>query len=351
MLSKTWDKVSTEGFQPTLTEDTLCEAIKRCVNSKTKSYRYVLPTQLIAKLANESLDCRCLQATRGGPGAFDARSVCHKVVVKFDKDNEEVLGGSPEPYVNNPLRVPEVTAQYRVQQKDKEGWDDLCSILDRVEREQSSQFTEIVLEQTLFEIFNRLSQIKISYPVPNRISYEQANKLIEDFLATPSLGDRPQAIASALLLTIGEKFKLFKEIRRSKVTAADASTGLVADIECLDFTGSILAVEVRDKELTIDQVKGKLRRARSLGVSELLFLVQRGILQTDKSEISRLIEREFSSGQNIYILPLTTFTSSLFVLLREDGRREFLTAVGNTLNKYGSAIQHRRAWAELLSNL
>lgn len=96
-----------------LDDGALIESIHRAINSATKSYHYVLPTQLIAKLADPSLDCRCLQVARGGQGAFDARTIAHKVVVPFDQSNNNVLGGSPEPYVNNPLRVPEVSAQYR----------------------------------------------------------------------------------------------------------------------------------------------------------------------------------------------------------------------------------------------
>lgn len=78
------------------------DAIKRSVNSKGKTYRYVLPTQLIAKAVNPTLDCRSVQATSGLNGAFDARSVCDEVIVPFDRDNENVLGGSTEPYANVP---------------------------------------------------------------------------------------------------------------------------------------------------------------------------------------------------------------------------------------------------------
>jgi hypothetical protein len=44
--------------------------------------------------------------------------------------NERVLGGSPEPYVNNPLRVPGITAAYRNAQKQKTDWDKLVAVLD-----------------------------------------------------------------------------------------------------------------------------------------------------------------------------------------------------------------------------
>src|SRR4030042_3121477 len=158
ILQKTWAKVSRPNFKSKLADEQLRKAIERSINSQTKTYRYVLPTQLVAKLADKSLDSRCIQASRGGAGSFDARSIAQEVVVKFDKENERVLGGSPEPYVSNPLRVSEVTSLYRTQQKDKKGWDDLCYVLESVEKKQSPQFTQIVFEEVLLTILKRLSE-------------------------------------------------------------------------------------------------------------------------------------------------------------------------------------------------
>jgi hypothetical protein len=151
--------------------------------------------------------------------------------------------------VNNPLRVPEITKQHRNQQKDKKSWDELCFILDKVEAEQNLEFTRHVLKQVLLEIYNRLSTVKVVYPIPTRISIEQTQKLIRDFLSVQSGGDRVLAITSSLLETIGLKFKLFSEVCRSKITAADTATGLVADIECRDNnkkSSSVLKLEIRN---------------------------------------------------------------------------------------------------------
>ncbi len=46
-----------------------------------------------------------------------ARQVAHKVIVPFDQQHNQVLGGSKEPYVNNPLRYPGITLDYRNQQR------------------------------------------------------------------------------------------------------------------------------------------------------------------------------------------------------------------------------------------
>jgi hypothetical protein len=353
ILDEAWSEIVKQGLnvKPHIDDPSLQQSIRNSINSKTKSYRYVLPTQLISKLANPSLDSRCLQATRGGIGDFDARSVNEEVVVKFDKDNENVLGGSPQPYVNNPLRKPEITFEYGRKLKDKEGWLALCETLQKVETANSPEFTRRVLDQTLYEVLVRLSKTNVQYPVPQRISLEQTDDLINQFLSGQSVGDRPQAIGSALLETIGEEFKIFSEIKRSKTTSADASTGQVGDIECFDGQSLVLGVEIKDKELTLNEVRGKTEKIRTKGLSEFMFLLTKGIFKKDEKAIFDCVQKEFSSGQNIYLLSFQTFVSDMLALLGESGRKKFLMKVGETLNKYTSEIEHRRAWAELLSKI
>lgn len=340
------------GPQDTVQDQALIEAIRRSVNSKTKTYRYVLPTQLTAKLSDPSLDCRCVQASRPGKGSFDARSICDAVVVLFDKANHNVLGGSPEPYVNNPLRVPEITKEFRKGQKDKQGWDDLCLVLQQVEARQDPAFTERLLDQTLMEIHRRLSTVRITYPVPKRISFKQTQLLLADYLSVQSGGARIQAVTCALLQAIGVRFHLFAEVRSSNINAADTASGQVADIECLDPAGNVvLAIEVKDKELTVNHLIDKLPNMRSKRVSEILFIAQSGIVKEEQANINELLTKEYSSGQNIYIFTFSGFSDSVIALLGEGGRRIFLEQVGVTLDKYGYAIQHKRDWASLLSRI
>ena len=70
------------------------------------TYRYILLTALTAKATNESIDILSLQAGDASDGAYDARSLCSRVVYKFQKDFlDDVLDGSNEdPLVNNPGR-------------------------------------------------------------------------------------------------------------------------------------------------------------------------------------------------------------------------------------------------------
>ncbi|MFQ5751970.1 MAG: restriction endonuclease, SacI family, partial [bacterium] len=139
-LQKSWNHIlklieDESSFDPIREHGVLKENIRRCLTSNTKSYRYVLPTQLLSKSVDHSLDCRSLQAAFESKGSFDARTIAHKVIVPFDKENHNVLGGSNEPYVNNPLRCTSVSKENRARQKNKKDWDKLIYILDTVQNE------------------------------------------------------------------------------------------------------------------------------------------------------------------------------------------------------------------------
>ena len=322
--------------------------IRDCLRSKTKSYRYVLPTQLLSKCVDPSLDCRSLQASFQSPGAFDARTIAHDVIVPFDRDNHQVLGGSPEPYVNNPLRCGSVTRQTLARQKNKADWKKLTAVLEKVEQANDHQFTGRVFDEVLFEIYNFLDEVKVVYPVPNRISLSDTTRLAETFLETRSGGDRLEAVATALFRVVGSRFRVFDDVKRQKVNVADASSGMVADIECWSKGKIVLMVEVKDRNLTLVQMDSKLGIARSRKINEILFMAQGGIEDAEKVQIAKRVSREFSSGQNIYISDLMSFATSILTLLGEIGRTEFLHEVGRELDRASSSISHRKAWAGLL---
>lgn len=330
----------------------IAKDIRRAVNSRTKTYRYVLPTQLLAKLVDRGLDSRCLQAARGGPGAFDARTVAHNVIVPFDQANHCVLGGAPEPYVNNPLRVPEVTEKHRAAQRNKEDWDVLCRVLSQVEAARSLDLPPQAFEQVLVEVYRRLSEVRIAYPAPQRASLSSAMESIARFLDKPSGGDRLLACTAALFSLLGRRFQLFSEVRRASITAADAATGMLADLECVSDSGEVvIAVEVKDRELTITQLQAKMTDIRQMRVSEVFFVAQRGIAEPNGDAIARHVQQEFATGQNVYITDLLKLADVCLSLLGERGRREFLCEVGAQLDRYRSEIAHRRAWADLVRSL
>ena len=325
--------------------------IQQILNSSTKSYHYVLPTQLLVKLIDSKLDCRSLQTAFNSDGTFDARTIAHKVIVPFDKANHNVLGGSNEPYVNNPLRYPAVIAEYRNQQKNQRDWDLLVKILGKIQAVNSSEFTMNYFRSVLYQIYLKLADIQVTYPTPSRISLANTVKLISDFSNEKSGGDILETLTSALFQTIGTEFDLFDEVKRSKVNASDASTGLSADIECWSNNTIVLAAEVKDKTLNLTQFKNTIESARTNKITEILLIAEKGIIEKEKTELEDRVNKEFTSGQNVYIENFHSFAIGILVLLGESGRVKYLNNIGPELDRVNSNISLRKKWAELLSKV
>jgi hypothetical protein len=169
-LALAWESVQqsspTDDETPHLTEP-IRSAIQKSINSQTKTYRYVLPTQLLAKAVDPALDARCVQVASGLTKAFDARSLCHTVIVDFDRKNNDVLGGSPSPYLSNPLRIPALTQDHRGQQKNKVGYDDLIFVLNFAQA--NPEKAGSLLRSVLSAVFRRLALAAVVYAVPNRV--------------------------------------------------------------------------------------------------------------------------------------------------------------------------------------
>jgi len=73
------------------------------------TYKYILFTAILSKATDESINPLCLQKHSTLPGAYDARTVCHKVIVPFEMEVlRKALGGSNEPFLNKPARFPEL---------------------------------------------------------------------------------------------------------------------------------------------------------------------------------------------------------------------------------------------------
>ncbi len=356
-LTARWTQVSAaieaENFaDPLLPGNALLrDRIVACLTSATKSYHYVLPTQVLCKCVEKRLDCHALQAAYRKPGAFDARTVAHDVIVPFDQANHRVLGGSSEPYVNNPLRCPAVIKKYRGQQKNKTDWDNLIAVLDAVENAPSADFARRVFDQIMAETYRLLAGVQVVYATPNRVSLKQTTELVGRFTADKSGGDRLEAVCTALLRAVGAAFGLFDDIRRQKVNSADAASGMGADIECW-FKGKLaLLVEVKDRSLTLTQLDAKLDVARVKRISEILFLAERGVDAEEKQQTHERIKSEFASGQNIYVSNFLDFSTGVLILLGEKGRVAFLGFVGQELDQANSSIVHRRAWSRLLKSI
>lgn len=346
LLRQEWKRVlDAPAIQPDPQADALLDG--------SKTLRYVAFTQILGKIADPTRDIFTIQAQDPeSVGPWDARTVAHNVVVKWEQsEHVAFLGGSPEPYVNNPVRIPRLI-RTRTDVKNRLEWQDLYDYLeplqtcDRVVRHRA-------LVRLLGSARRRLERQQIQYAVPYRLSIAKLLEVIETYLAEPSGGERPLAIAAALFDTLGKSYQLFASIEVQRITESDSATGTAGDITCMNKEGVlVVVVEVKDRALTDQALHTsvqKLRQDRSAVSPSLVFAVP-DIDENDRDDVVSRIEKEYSAGMNIHWLTLSDLARVAFSLLAEEPRIDFLINVGSRLDELAS-YKHREAWQGLMSSL
>lgn len=329
----------------------LIVAIRASINHKQVGYRFALLVQLCGKVANPRLDALCLQRGKDGKESnWDARSLASKVVAPFNREQEDVLGTSGDPYVGNAMRIPRMRRD-DASKKDVAGWNVLVDILEEVQKRSDPKFTVAVFRQTLLEFLRRQRELRFSYAVPPRVSSARAAATAERFLAEKSGGDRALAVAGALFDTIGERFGLYSQVKRARINASDEASGMAADLECVDAAGRVLlAVEVKDRALTLADVEGTITKARHRAITEILFAAPR-TASADLEAVEQRFATAYAGGQSLYLIDTLALAHAVFALVGDEGRRRFLERVGEHLNTWNTQPGHRRAWKKLLEAL
>ena len=77
-----------------------------------KTLRYIFVNAVLAKASNARINCIALQKRNKSNGAYNARTMCHKVLVKTIKSTygfmDDVLGNSNEPFTNYSARKSDI---------------------------------------------------------------------------------------------------------------------------------------------------------------------------------------------------------------------------------------------------
>ena len=328
------------------------DTIHELITCEVVSIRYALLTQLLGKAIDPSRDVLSIQrgeaATANEAGRWDARSFCSANVVPWVNETGQVLGTSPDPYVNNPLRRPRLDAGYEPR-RDRELWDKLAKLLADVQEQDNAEFSEARLRACLVSLALRYRELDIEFDVPQRISLAATAGLIADFLGEPSGGERPQIVTAALMRTVGDRFGIFDNIVRLGINEADAAAVSAGDVICYSEGIQVLAIEVKDRAVELHDVEIAIGKARRNSVTEILFAATTP--PPGDTPISDRIEREFAMGINVYRLSIDALLRVALSLAGEASRVQFLALVGQELNDRITQPAHKLAWQRLLQNL
>ena len=326
--------------------------IDQLIRCSVVSIRYALVTQLLGKVVDRTRDALSIQrgdsATADESGRWDARSFCSANVVPWVGESGQVLGTSPDPYVNNPLRRPRLDGGHEPVRA-RPLWESLVSQLVEVQRQDDPLFTESKLRSCLVSLAAIYRELTTEFDVPQRISLESTSRIVADFLSESSGGERPQIVTAALMRTIGNRFGAFDEVARQGINEADAASGSPGDVICYSQGVQVLAVEVKDRTIELHDVDAAIGKARRSSITEILFATV-APPSSDESIESRT-EHEFALGINVYQISIDALIRASLSIAGEPSRAQFLTLIGEELNDRVTQPGHKLAWQSLLQSL
>lgn len=243
------------------------------------TYKYILVTGILGKYVNPNVHPRALQAGSKLPGAYDARSLCHKVVVPFEKTVGNLWGLSNEPFLNKPARHPEHD-KHNPQLRAKQTaaiTHDLLEIARTAPREK--------LLAMLAEILRigkgRIAENTVTQVSTGAVTIVRIEGFVGSFLQQADGGARLSAVVYAYMSLLNPDFT----VKVYSPNVSDKFAETAGDVEIREKSTIVSAAECKHRPVNIDDIRHGLRKAREKGLLEYNFVLAAGEAAGQKDEI------------------------------------------------------------------
>ena len=277
-LDNSW--LASAGQQNNL-DPGIASMIQKLMAGRTLGYRYAVVTGILGKLVNPHVHPRAFQAHSKLQGAYDARSLCHRVVVIFEHEKGDLWGLSNEPFLIKALRHPEHD-KANPQLRDKAG-----AILahDILEWARSANSRELRDALSYMMILGR----KRTAAVPKAVRATGSNlaklgAFLEDFL-------RENTGGAGLVAVVATFVQMFNPQSDARVKAyppnvSDQFGKTAGDIE-LRLSGRLVsAYECKDRDLNAGDISHGVRKGNAHSVRDYVFVTGPGF-KTSVTDIER----------------------------------------------------------------
>jgi len=266
-LEKAWQTSSTRAAR---LDKGIATTITSVLHGSTVTYRYILITGMLAKLMDPHAHPRALQMRSSLTGAYDARSLCHSVVVPFEHSKGDLWGFSNEPFVNKPARHPEHD-KTNPQLRDKAGAALTHDALDWATKASADDLHEaLILIMHLGR--QRLSTLPKAGKGKGR-NLQPLRRFIKEFLSVTDGGTRLVSITAAFVHLLNPE----ADVRAYAPNVADKFGKKAGDIEVYLSDQLVTAYECKDRPFTENDFQHGLRKAVEHRVSEYVFVSGPGL--------------------------------------------------------------------------
>lgn len=329
ILKAAIEEVTNGNWQPSSpnTDD-----IRAVILGTHLTYRYILTNGLLAKATNGDCNPLVLQAGSELDGAFDARSLCHFVLVPIERDLlGERLGGSNEPFLNKPARFTELSTNNAVRRGNDTRL--LHAAMNALSNTKTQEQGLIALKDCLFWIFKRPSRNLADFLNNEDGKFWQSSlHLFSQRLIEQSFeGETCALIAGVtfnLLARIANKEYIVKV---HKVNQAGSSSKEVSDIDVYEENVLVYTAEVKDKVFTKEDVSHAVSKAAQAGHHSLIFLKGPRASLRDGSE-NDLQQSWIEKGFDLYFIGVTDFFNSVLSITNGIEKEIFVSWINDHAN-------------------
>lgn len=340
VLKSAWAEIKSNNMPPAKMRTN----IERVLTASDVTYKYILVTGFLAKAVNSKIHARALQKGSSLPGAYDARSLCHGVVVGFEKSKGNLFGLSNEPFVNKPARHPEHDG-------------DNSQLRNKVIAAATHNALEEAQRATPDDVYRGLVHIlrigaEISAKEKTVAATTQANmgtvmEFLKRFLEKADGGARLVAVWGAFntLLSPDADVKVYSP------NTSDYFSKTAGDVEVRYEKAIVSASECKQRPLNLDDVSHGLKKARTMGVQEYLFIISDGFAPEQEEKIKEVID-ECSDSIDSRVMSIYKVASLYATMLNPKRRALFPVEVVRLLRdmrKFESANEAAEIWNQITS--
>ncbi len=322
--------------------DTVFDNIAAILKGPHKTYRYILITGLLAKATNADADPIALQAGADLYGAYDARSLCHNVVVPFEREFlSKALGGSNEPFLNKPARFTKLSIDNAVRRgSDRETLVKVLSILSGLQSSTDAFNRLAGALKVLIEVAEekKLSQVDYHINLDLQKILDFIMVFTQDSLEGESCVLVTAAIEKMYYAYQGKDFTVVPH----KTNQSGASSKEIGDIDVFDGVGSYFySIEVKDKNFSEYDVSHAFDKMFAAGSDRGVFVYGQHA-DFDEEEIRKVVHEYSKKGFLILFCNIITYSKFVLFKLPSESYAMFLGLlrdVASQINSSDAAIE------------
>lgn len=308
-----------------LANDTIGQRISDILRGSHKTYRYILVTALLAKATNEGINILSLQKGDGTDGKYDARSLCHKVLVPFETLKlPGCLGGSNEPFLNKPARFVSLSLTNAVRRgKDFQILSDVIDVLSDI----SDSPCAYKYLKSAVAVMKEVSKEYVSkFSVGDAlIDISEFSQLVLDYIyaiTEHSLEGEicPLIVSQLEQMYLGKDFK----VEPHKVNQSGSSSKEIGDIDVYDKNRKLVySIEVKDKDFSMQDVAHAIAKFKQADLDTSLFIYGKNV-SFDEDEVYHLLKEIGREGHYCCLISILHYAKLRICDLKSLTIRDFV---------------------------